>query len=270
MSEAQQFPFVPAWLDDAGLTQAEFRLYCHLCRRADNKTKIAWPSYDSMVQICGSSKMTIRRSLESLAERGLITNAGKPFGGSCRYQILAPIVPPQGQMDASNSTTRDTIAGAPIVPPQDCNSTTSLPPIVPPQVREGTPLKVLQERESNSIGELFTSPPSETIPSNDSKAETIYQEYPRKVSKPEAIAAIKKALKTISAEKLLEKVKTYASAIGWQERQFIPHPATWFNKRRWEDDPAEWVQPPSNGSRPAQPVTVDTTNRPSPAKTVPR
>jgi hypothetical protein len=138
---------------------------------------------------------------------------------------------------------------------------------------KGTPSKGIQLRESNNmdVGDFFTSPTSKKSTSNDAMAEAIYQEYPRKVSKPEAIAAIKKALKTNSAEKLLEKVKAYASAIGWQERQFIPHPATWFNKKRWEDDPAEWVQPSSNGSRPpAQPVTVDTTNRPPTSNTIPR
>ena len=43
-------PYIPAWLDDAGLPLAEFRIYCDLCRRADNTTGEAWPSYDAMPQ----------------------------------------------------------------------------------------------------------------------------------------------------------------------------------------------------------------------------
>jgi len=255
MNEVQQFPFIPAWLDDAGLTQAEFRLYSHLCRRADNKTKIAWPSYDSMEATCGAGRATIWRCLGLLTKRGLIAKVGKPFGGSCRYRILAPIVSPEERLEDANSITTGTIETAPIVSPGNSNRSPSETSIVSPEEREGTPSKGIQLRESNNIGDgdFFASSTSKKIPSNDSTAEAIYQEYPRKVSKPEAIAAIKKALKTISAEKLIEKVKAYAQAIAWKDRQFIPHPATWFNKERWKDDPAEWVQPSSNGSRPDKP-----------------
>jgi Helix-turn-helix domain len=149
MSEKQALrPFIPSWLDDAGLSQAEFRLYCHLCRRADNKTGIAWPSYAAMIKTCGGGKTTIRRSIESLSERGLIEKLGKPFGDTCRYRILSSIVPPQGQMRDSNSSATGTIEAGPIVPPQDCNSSTTGTPIVPPQGQEGNPSKVIQRRVS--------------------------------------------------------------------------------------------------------------------------
>lgn len=147
MSENQK-PFIPSWLDEAGLSQPEFRIYCHLCRRADNATGTAWPSYGAMIETCGSSKMTIRRSLGVLEERGLIVKLGKPFGGSCRYQVLSSMIPPQGQMEAANSTTTGTIEAAPIVPPQDRNSTTRGTSIVPPEGQEGTPKKVIQRRLS--------------------------------------------------------------------------------------------------------------------------
>ena len=108
-------PFIPSWLDDAGLSQAEFRLYCHLCRRADNKTGIAWPAYQSIQDACGFSHKTVWATLKMLAKRGLILKVGKPFGGSCRYLILtsiganeiqigdAPIVSSGESLDASNS-----------------------------------------------------------------------------------------------------------------------------------------------------------------------
>jgi len=155
-------PFVPSWLDDFGLSQAEFRIYCHLCRRADNQTGIAWPSYASMIEVCGAGKTTIRRCLDRLAsvEVGLITKVGKPFGGSCRYKILTAIVPSGGQLSGANSSATGTIEGTPIVPPQDCNSSTRGTPIVPPQdsnssargtgrvSKEGHPIKVIQLRTS--------------------------------------------------------------------------------------------------------------------------
>ena len=145
MSE-NQLPFIPGWLDDAGLTMAEFRHYCHLRRCADNKTGIAWPSYKTMTSTCGTGKSTTRRCLEELERRGFIAKVGKPFGGSCRYRILVPIVSPQGQMDVANSSTTGTIEAAPIVPPQDRNSPSGGTPIVPPQGQEGKPKKVNQKK----------------------------------------------------------------------------------------------------------------------------
>jgi hypothetical protein len=141
-------PFIPAWLDDAGLSAATFRVYSHLARSADNSTGIAWPSYQRMTAICGLGKSTVRRCLEELEERKMIAKAGKPFGGSCRYRVL-PIVPPQGQIDVANSSTSDPIEAAPIVPPQDCNSPSDGTSIVPPQGQEGSPKKVPQRRVSN-------------------------------------------------------------------------------------------------------------------------
>ena len=38
-------------------------------------------------------------------------------------------------------------------------------------------------------------------------------------------------------------MKTYADATTrWPvaDRQFIPHPATWFNRGSYDDDPKEW------------------------------
>ena len=142
-------PLIPAWLDDAGLSPAEMRVMVHFCRRADNKSGIAWPSYESMVAITRMSKSTIRRAIEELKRRELIQAIGKPFAGSCRYKVL-PIVPPEGQKEVSNSSTREPIEAAPIVSPENCNSSISLPPIVPPEGQEGNPKKEVQRRKSKA------------------------------------------------------------------------------------------------------------------------
>ena len=178
-------PFIPGWLDDYGLSQAEFRLYCHLSRRADNATGIAWPSYVAMIETCGGSKSTVRRSLDSLAERGLISRVGKPFGGSCRYQVNSSIVPPQGLLTANSSTT-GTIESAPIVPPANRNSPSGEPSIVPPEGQEGSPKKVLQRRvskkrdssvESIEFAKWFKSTLPENISLKENWQDTFAEAY---------------------------------------------------------------------------------------------
>ena len=85
-----------------------------------------------------------------------------------------------------------------------------------------------------------------------SQAQEIYSLYPKKVGRPKAIAAILKALRSEPFEDLRTATSRYAAA--WkdalpEERQFCPHPATWFNQERYLDDPTTWKR--SNGTAPA-------------------
>jgi len=66
--------------------------------------------------------------------------------------------------------------------------------------------------------------------------ESVYQEYPRKIGKPEALKAITKALQKIEIEDLRAKVRNYAQSRAGQDQQFTPYPATWFNQERWNDE----------------------------------
>jgi len=73
----------------------------------------------------------------------------------------------------------------------------------------------------------------------------IYSAYPRKVAPSDALKAIAKAIaKGKTPAHLLERTKSYAAATAlWAEDElrFIPHPATWFNGGRYDDDPKTWL-----------------------------
>ena len=71
--------------------------------------------------------------------------------------------------------------------------------------------------------------------------ERLYQEYPRKIAKPVALKAIRAALGKASYDVLMEAVQAYAKARIGQEKQYTPHPSTWFNQERWNDDRSEWA-----------------------------
>jgi hypothetical protein len=78
----------------------------------------------------------------------------------------------------------------------------------------------------------------------DEQAEAIYQAYPRKAGRGTAIQRIKQAFALAAAEELLEAVQAYARATEtWppEDKQFIPHPATWFHQQRWMDDRSTWA-----------------------------
>lgn len=80
--------------------------------------------------------------------------------------------------------------------------------------------------------------------------EDIYQQFPRKVAKADALRAIKKAVgrlaKTMGDR--LARQNLYAWTLKYSlspegrrpDREFIPYPASFYNSERYLDDPKEW------------------------------
>lgn len=75
-----------------------------------------------------------------------------------------------------------------------------------------------------------------SVPAQDRFAE-FWQAYPRKVAKPAAEKAWRKVAG--EADAILAGLKRASGCEQWAKDggQFIPHPATWLNGRRWEDAP---------------------------------
>lgn len=63
-----------------------------------------------------------------------------------------------------------------------------------------------------------------------------WQAYPRKVAKPAAEKAWRKVAG--DADAIMAGLRRQSGCDDWQREggRFIPHPATWLNGRRWEDD----------------------------------
>lgn len=81
-------------------------------------------------------------------------------------------------------------------------------------------------------------------------ADSIYEVYPRKEARQDALRAIIKAMDRVHPEKLMAATEAYAAAVAvWaaDDRKYVPHPATWFNSGRFEDDPKTWERK-ANGS----------------------
>jgi hypothetical protein len=149
-----------------------------------------------------------------------------------------------------------------------CNLYTVMTPNVVHRVKaeqhQQTPNKDAIDPERSSLDPEHGSPkPSLTINRNiipqvqetgtdqpepkDDTYERLYGIYPRKVAKGAALKAIQRALKKIDAAALEVAVREFAAAVAvWpkEERQFVPHPATWFNGERWKDDRSEWKREP--------------------------
>lgn len=73
-------------------------------------------------------------------------------------------------------------------------------------------------------------------------ASEIYDAYPRKVGRPKAISAIANQMRSKCPGCLLKLTQDYARARAGSldEIPSVPHPTTWFNQQRFNDDPATW------------------------------
>lgn len=110
-------------------------------------------------------------------------------------------------------------------------------------------VRLEQWNQTAPAGSLIDTGPVTVTP------EAIYQAYPRKVGKKDALKAIANAIKTLDQEKatrsqspaatILEATKAYATAVAtWplKDRAYIPFPATWMNRGSYLDDPKEWAR----------------------------
>lgn len=70
-----------------------------------------------------------------------------------------------------------------------------------------------------------------------------YLIYPRKVGREAARKAFEKAVKATTPEAVIEGARRFAADPNLPDKQFIPHPATWLNAGRWDDEPL----PPRDG-----------------------
>lgn len=74
----------------------------------------------------------------------------------------------------------------------------------------------------------------------DALFEVFWKSYPRKEAKPVAKRSFEKLNPTEELlQTMLTAIEKWKQTDQWQENggQYIPHPATWLNQKRWEDEP---------------------------------
>lgn len=200
---------VPHELDDANLTTAQFRVYAHLARRAAKQGR-AWPGVDSMAKVCRISRRGVIDAIKALEDRGMV---------GVRRQ--------EGERNVYILTRRSSWDIYTLLTDRSSFCTGA---------ESGTGGVQNKERKSvqSKKDKGTTSAEIEVI------AIGIYDAYPKKVGRPAAIKAIQRALSVVEADMLLELTSAYAKSVEGADPQFIPHPATWFNQERYNDDPKTW------------------------------
>ena len=78
-------------------------------------------------------------------------------------------------------------------------------------------------------------------PQGDRAFDMFWSAYPRKIGKEKARTSFKSAMKKTTLEAMLAAIEAQKQSDQWQRDggQYIPHPSTWLNQGRWEDEVTE-------------------------------
>lgn len=107
------------------------------------------------------------------------------------------------------------------------------------------PVGFFENEKSQGKGKGERKDKGENIPLSSplgERFERFWAAYPRKVGKAAAFKAFQKVRpEEALLEQMLETIRREKGSLQWQEEggRFIPHPATWLNQGRWEDEPLE-------------------------------
>ncbi|MBN2130213.1 MAG: helix-turn-helix domain-containing protein [Sedimentisphaerales bacterium] len=183
----------------------------------------AWPGIRRLATECGLAHSTVVEAITRLEHAGFIAVehvSGNPARKTNRYRIICERT--QNEYVPEIRAYRKPTTGR----------TENRPPDVPISGTEPDPcIQTNVFRLSCASDEVCR----------------IYDAYPRRVGRAKALQAIEKALQKIGDRGqvdphawLLGRVKAFAASPAGRAGQYTPHPTTWFNQDRFDDDDTEW------------------------------
>jgi len=198
----------------------------------------AFPSQTTLARDACMTRETVNRNLLALEKLGLISREVRSReNGSQTTSIITllycinPVI-----LDHTPCDLKSHPLCVKITPPvildhthnlsinQSYNQSINLTPIVP-------------INSQTIVGEIIT-------PFDD-----FWKAYPRKVAKTFARKSYDKAIKSgANHQSIMEGLER--SIAAWSDPKFIPHPATWLNHERWNDEPIDDLRTRENQGRP--------------------
>lgn len=186
-----------------GMRCHEKLVYLYLSR-CSNQGADAFPGYGKIAKKCSIGRSTAIRAVRGLKEKNFISV--KPRPNKSNLYIVKELPSVTGTLDLVSQGHQPSVTGTPYKEPVKKNYI------------KKTPISPLKETE------LFNS---------------FWKEYPKKISKVVAEKAFHKHNPTPELlEKMLLSIQEQKKSDQWLRDggQFIPHPTTWLNQKRWEDE----------------------------------
>ena len=193
----------------------KFRAYCELMSEADVLTRIVEVTVEGLARKYDWSWHKAKRFLSTIVSSGL--GAVSSLNGEQTATPTATLQVDFSRFYEASRRPQRQRDGDPESPESDLHNMEHAP-------ARGSILKELKEKEQTRAREGF---------------DQFWKSYPRKVGKPAAL----KAFKRLNVDAVL--LTTILKAIDAQKRteqwsrdggQYIPHPTTWLNQERWNDE----------------------------------
>jgi predicted transcriptional regulator len=226
-------------VQNGGLTPQENHLCHFLLTKMNMDTDIAWPSIAEIVHKTGLSKRTVYRALSSLEEKKwIVRDSGGPKASNMYYTCF----PEPVLTDLSKSVVSEWHQGGVRVAPGVVsewhpNNNTNIN-LISNTIDHQSMIdaKKTSKKEQKTIDKVNGTAKLDTKLKGFDEFWSI---YPRKVGKKPAMKSWKTQGCYKDIEQILEDVKNRAE-YQWKgkDQQFVPHPSTFINQRRWED--TEW------------------------------
>lgn len=219
-----------------------------------------FPGIDRIAEETEQSKSTVLRKLRLLAELGLISVERRNGEGghrtSNRYRLDLSVTVTKSDVEVAKERLRErhdedgSVQGVNLTPGPKCqpeaskvspgdtvttSRTTSPTPYPRDAAAEGASADAAPR-----LALVPDSAPSAPVSGPEIAFLGFWQEYPRKVGKAAAEKAWRKAARGPGGRLAEIMLGLEAHKREWQRKgtalEFIPHPATWLNNRRWEDE----------------------------------
>lgn len=208
------------WLESNALAASSQLLYFKLLNVFN---RAGWPEYVQvdnrrlMSMIDAESEKTVIRARDRLIEAGFLAYQKGRKGCPNRYSVTIGCKN-YSVSDSENDSINDSISDS--------------------------------ENDSHIKTKTKTKNTPPKSPQGESTFDAFWKAYPRKVGKAAARKAFDRVLKTTTLTDILAAVERQRGCQQWQKDNgaYIPHPATWLNQGRWDDE----VDGPPGGPAPAR------------------
>ncbi len=204
---------------------AKLVLIC-LANYAD-KDGSAHPGQKRLAEDAGVSERSVREALKSLEQAEIITREHRHRGDGTRtsdaYSLQMNMRQDLPEVEADNR-----------------------------QILSRQPADSAGQYKPNGLSEPVREPSDARARAILSDFDEFYAQYPRKVGRPSAERAYAKAVRKFSPAAILRGL--LRAAAEWERRQTprdkIPHPSTWLNDHRFNDNPEDQANAPDQNQPP--------------------
>lgn len=226
MQRPEGFAIVPNWLVRDGSVPARTKAVYLVLSSHTGRDGTWYMSHQQIADESGVSIASVKRSLTELRAMGLVSWEQRQVNGGLvenAYRLTVSEPPAH-----SERTPRSPGPNPPLTMSEQEEEPEEEPQEEPQNTHAAPPLTLLRP---DSMDEQFAQ---------------FWAAYPRHTDKAKALLAFKRARKHTPLSRIMGGVDRLVAEN--REPRFIPHPTTWLNGKRWEDEPVTGYDDRTAGS----------------------